>query len=363
MAAIFRARFRHHLKPTMTSTKHFSFVADKHNSIFNYSERAIFILGAPRSGTTWLGKIFDAHPAILYRHEPDILVRRDHIPFICDVDQVVQHRAEAASWLNDLASTSRLKSSGTFPIFRKSFHTTVQSVRRLMAIMSLKAVQRVPGISKLANSIDIPDFVDLGSQQYKKIVIKSVSGLGRAGLIVGAAPNSRIILLIRHPCGQVASMIRGIRMSMFEHDVPLRILAQSSLAPSFGLTDEILARESIAGQLAWNWVIHNEAALRGLRCRANVKIVRYLELAEAPEDTARMLFRFCDLDWRPEVTRFINRSTQARGDEAYYRTIRDPKDAMTRWRRELSEAEITTIRRIATQSTIGKLFLRTRAIL
>src|SRR5690349_19178518 len=31
-----------------------------------------FILGAPRSGTTWLGKIFDSHPSVLYRHEPDI---------------------------------------------------------------------------------------------------------------------------------------------------------------------------------------------------------------------------------------------------------------------------------------------------
>src|SRR4051812_19968507 len=29
------------------------------------------ILGAPRSGTSWLGKIFDSHPDVVYRHEPD----------------------------------------------------------------------------------------------------------------------------------------------------------------------------------------------------------------------------------------------------------------------------------------------------
>ena len=33
----------------------------------------ILLFGMPRSGTTWLGKIFDSHPQVLYRHEPDYL--------------------------------------------------------------------------------------------------------------------------------------------------------------------------------------------------------------------------------------------------------------------------------------------------
>ena len=35
---------------------------------------AILIVGAPRSGTTWLAKILDSHPDVLYRHEPDEVV-------------------------------------------------------------------------------------------------------------------------------------------------------------------------------------------------------------------------------------------------------------------------------------------------
>jgi hypothetical protein len=33
----------------------------------------ILVLGSPRAGTTWLAKIIDSHPNILYRHEPDEL--------------------------------------------------------------------------------------------------------------------------------------------------------------------------------------------------------------------------------------------------------------------------------------------------
>ena len=40
----------------------------------------ILILGAPRSGTTWLAKIIDSHPDVLYRHEPDKLAAEPVAP-------------------------------------------------------------------------------------------------------------------------------------------------------------------------------------------------------------------------------------------------------------------------------------------
>ena len=32
-------------------------------------DRLVMVLGAPRSGTSWVGKIFDSHPDVLYRRE------------------------------------------------------------------------------------------------------------------------------------------------------------------------------------------------------------------------------------------------------------------------------------------------------
>ena len=46
--------------------------------------RVTLVFGLPRSGTTWLGKIFDSHPMTLYRHEPDSVERISGVPLLPD---------------------------------------------------------------------------------------------------------------------------------------------------------------------------------------------------------------------------------------------------------------------------------------
>jgi hypothetical protein len=324
---------------------------------YEYFSRTIFILGAPRSGTTWLAKIFDSHPDVIYRHEADTVVPNEDIPLMCDDDQVRAHAGEAPEWLDALARTRRLKSVGTPPIFAKSFLTRGQLRKRRAMIQALRLAQHLPLTKRLVNSIDVPDFIPLESDAYKRLVIKSVSGMGRAGLLAAAAPDSRIIVILRHPCGQVESMLRGIRWSMFEHDVPLAILAATQQAKRRNLTVEMLAKLSFPAQLAWNWVIQNEIAVEGLKGAKHVKIVRYLDLAQDPAATSRMLFEFCGLDWQPEVAAFINSSTQASGRERYYEVRRDPADAINKWRRQLAPSEIDDICAVAIQSELGRMFL------
>jgi hypothetical protein len=324
---------------------------------YAYSSRTIFILGAPRSGTTWLAKIFDSHPDVIYRHEPDIVCRNDDLPYLCRDDQVREHVREAQEWLNTLARTRRLKSVGTQPIFPKSFNTQSQLLRRRAMIAALRLAQYLPLAKTLVNSIDVPDFVELESDAYKRLVIKSVSGMGRAGLIAAAAPDSRIIVILRDPCGQVESMMRGIRWSMFENDIPVGALIQTRQAKRHKLTFEMLANLSMPAQLAWSWVISNEMALEALKVAKQAKFVRYRDLAQDPTSTTRSLFDFCNLEWRPEVAAFIKRSTQASGRERYYEVKRDPLEALEKWRRQLAPGEIEEICAVAFQSEPGRMFL------
>src|SRR6185312_5496728 len=89
-----------------------------------------FIIGAPRSGTTWLAKVFDSHPDIVFRNEPDISLREDRLPVLCRVADIERHRELARDYLCSLIGITTLKASGTLPVFPKSYRRTVPAAGR-----------------------------------------------------------------------------------------------------------------------------------------------------------------------------------------------------------------------------------------
>ena len=40
----------------------------------------LMLIGAPRSGTTWLSKLIDANPSVQYIHEPDSVIHDARVP-------------------------------------------------------------------------------------------------------------------------------------------------------------------------------------------------------------------------------------------------------------------------------------------
>jgi len=327
------------------------------NVTYKHSARTVFILGTPRSGTSWLGKILDSHPDVLYRHEPDIIDRNETLPFLCEPERAASYVANAQSWLDDLAKNRFLKSAGSQPVFRKSYHTPLQTRFRRLIVTALRTAGQIPGIRNLAQSIPIPDFVDLASRAYGKLVIKSVSCMGRARILAEAAPDSRFILIIRHPCGQVASMRQGVEESRFEHEIPILSISETEQARRRSLTAERLAQLPYFEQLTWSWTIHNEKALEDLQGAEHLMVLRYEDLTESPEEMSRRIFDFCEIDWRPENLAFLADSSRATGREGYYQTRRNPVEAANRWRRFWSQDEIDAIFEIAAQSDPGRMFL------
>ncbi|HZS84711.1 MAG TPA: sulfotransferase [Stellaceae bacterium] len=324
---------------------------------FPYASRSIFILGAPRSGTTWLAKVLDSHPAVLYRHEPDIIHRNPTIPFLCEAEDASRLAPIAKRWLTELTHCRVLKSAGSLPVFYKSYHTRLQTLLRILLICLLKGLAVIPGCRRWAEAIRIPDFSDLDVDCVGRIVIKSVSCMGRVNVLARAAADSRFILIIRHPCGQVSSMLRGVRAGKFEDRIPILTLAETPQARRRGLTMEKLRDLPFVAQLAWSWVIENEMALEALDAEAVQKmIVRYFDLAVDPEGMARRMLAFCGLEVEEQVIDFIRESSRADGTEGYYELRRVPRDAAQRWRKDLSPDEIDTIMQIVGQSRPGRLF-------
>ncbi len=244
------------------------------------SDRLTLILGAPRSGTTWLAKIFDSHPNVLYRHEPDLVVKSDCIPDICSRDQFDQYVDATRRFFLALLDDRSLKSCGSLPVFPKDYEDRIAYATRRGSVYGLRFLQKIlpvafrqfMKVSVGEPSRDIPTYA----------VIKSISALGRSGLVLRSLPECRIVLILREPFGQVASRLQGFARDKFERQHLKFEWIDTCEARRFGLTESGLRRMTLAQQLAWEWAILNEKAISELGNSPRVRMIRYTDLVDDP---------------------------------------------------------------------------------
>ncbi|HEV2675058.1 MAG TPA: sulfotransferase [Aliidongia sp.] len=325
---------------------------------YAYDDRTIFVLGSPRSGTAWLSKLFDSHPDALYRHEPDIAVRNYEIPTICELQQAEQFIPQTQAWLNALAERRCLKAAGPLPMFAKNYRGPVASKLRLGLIALVKAAERTPVVRRFTNSLEISDFADPRSAARRRFVISSVSAMGRAGLLSRAAPESRFILVLRHPWGQIESYLRMPEMAGTERfDELMTVLAGTEQGRRRNLDPAKLAKLPPMAQLAWAWVIHNEIALEQLAGAKHFTAERLFDLTQNPVAAGKRLFDFCGLSWGEQTEKYIAWSTEATGKEGYYNLRRNAADATWGWRRRLTQEQIDSITEVIADSVPGQMFM------
>jgi len=323
----------------------------------------LFIIGMPRSGTSWLGKIFDRHSQVLYRHEPESAARVGAPPLICGVDEIPRYLSSTRDYLDRLEQVRTVKSVGTLPYFRKAYRSHLSDDMRLALILGLKGAGRINLWSSLRRSATIPDLIDRGRPEA--LVIKSIEAVGRINLYRAARPESRTLLIIRHPCGQIASLLEGIdrekfagRTPRFEDDGLLRALAETVQAKRRGLSYDRLAAMAPIERLAWMWALPNEKAMEDILDDPNVRMLRYDDLCASPTNMARDLFRFAGLSWDPRVDDFIRDSTDPHhaANGRYYSVFRDPGQSVNRWRSLLTAEQVDAIRHAVADTLPGRLF-------
>jgi hypothetical protein len=319
------------------------------------ADRVILILGAPRSGTSWLAKIFDSHPDVLYRHEPDTVLREYNLPWMCTPEQVPAHRDAARDYLRRLFDTATLKTAGSLPIFPKRHHGVVAAQLRIGMVYGLRTIEQVPGARRLVRGAPIPDLLDVAAHPGLRLVLKSVSSRGRARLFAEALPGMKTIFILRDPWGQVASMLRGAALGKFEEPVPVQELLMTEQARRYGLTKERFAALPEVEQFAWNWAILNEKAIDDLAGIQGVRILRYQALCAAPMAEARALFDFAGLEWDPQTEDFLRRSTTFSGRDRYYQVFKNTLTAMNRWREELKPEDQRRILAVVRETSLAPL--------
>lgn len=297
----------------------------------------IMLLGAPRSGTSWLGKIFDSHPDVLYRHEPDAVQEDAGLPWLCPPDETPELRAAAAEYVRRLAATSTLKTAGVRPFFAKNYRGKLGRGLHTGMVLGLHGAAALGLGGRARKALPVPDL--LRPDHRPRIVVKSVSAQGRARLFARALPDARFVVIVRDPWGHVASLQRGLDLGKFESHAHVDWLLGTEQARRRGLTPDRFAALPRLEQLVWNWAIFNEKLIDDLTGIASVMLVRYHELCADPMRHARELFGFAGLPWHRQTEAFIARSTNFSGRDRYYQVFKDTARAVSRWRHDMPREE------------------------
>lgn len=320
-------------------------------------DHIILLFGMPRSGTTWVGKIFDSHPETLYRHEPDSWGLLNDIPLLVSAESYGRYTAKVQDFVSQLPQMRRLKVAASLPLFPKRYYSPSAFALRRASVGAAKLIGRAVG------EINVPEWMDRKDRCPIRPVWKSIESVGRFGVIARALPHSRAILILRHPCGHVASVLRGESAHKFTGDTTSEdwdlfdMLLELPQAKRHGLTRAALEKMQAVERLAWRWVLFNEKALEECDALAHAHVLRYEDLCRAPADVAHDLFAFAELSWDAQTANFLQRSTTTERD-AYYSIFRNPEKSANRWRSELSADQIAQIMAVVDQSELRRYYSR-----
>jgi hypothetical protein len=316
----------------------------------------ILLFGMPRSGTTWLGKIFDSHPDTIYRHEPDSWGALNDIALLPRLSESERYVPAAQRFIGNLGRISRTKVSATVPVFRKEHLSASRYWGKLASVWSARLASRVLG------ELPVPEWVDYDRVPRAPIVWKSVESTGRFGFFGSRFPECRAILVLRHPCGHLASLLRSVAegkvaadVSAFEDYGMFELLLTTEQAEKYGLTMEGFRSMTPTQRVAWRWALFNEKAINDAAGLPNCMVVRFEDVCSAPPVVTRTLFEFAGLSWADQTEQFIRLSTSKHSD-SYYSVYKDPAKAANRWRSQLSRGQIDDIMAVSRSTAMSQYY-------
>lgn len=288
-----------------------------------------FILGCERSGSTWLSNVLDAHPDVEFFMEPfadyaglfpgfpsrnlyldhGCETLADIVSRGCDDLQRIKYllfykRTRSVSWKRvDRAVTRLLSDTGRW----KTFNTPVRV--KQCELLNL-------------NLADVPIAWQVRKSRVPVVTILKELRLNfKVGLLQRVFPQSKYIIVVRHPGAQITSIMRlfrkghlgELRRSLHALYAYLRESDRfDKYATYYKCLDDV---DNVREMLLLWWLINYEVAIEECkRYKVDYRIAYNEKLSEAPEDTFREVFSFLELEYAQNVNDYVARSTQVSGD-------------------------------------------------
>ena len=322
----------------------------------------VFVFGLPRSGTTWVGKIFDSHPDTLYKHEPDTFAEPD-LPWAPDISEVELLRSRLDEWLRSIPDVNVSSVAGSLPVFPKSYRSWWQHSAHSLNVWSAIAGRKLLAerrILQFANNTD-----------DALVIWKSINSLGRLGVLLRAAESRKAIVLIRHPCAVIASLKRGRALGYLHNDQSadyrvFALLLNTRPGKRHAITMDQLQLMRPEERLAWKWVLVYEKVLEDIAgIEDDVLILQYEGVCSDPENCTRRMFQLSGLTWNRQTEAFIKRSTAkqaglpgwALARSGYFSVFQDSTRSASKWRDELTPDEIERVLAIVKRSHLRCFYL------
>ena len=312
----------------------------------------VWIQGMGRSGTSWLQKIMDHHPAVFSLHEPESRIPGK--PTAAQREPPCS-KQEMRDFADRLFNSTDLRAVRKKPLLRKSYRSGWKHHLRVGLIHGATGIEY--GLGKLGRQrhLGIPDMTD---QAPALRVAKCVSSPYPFDEMVAANPHIRFVFIIRHPCAVVQSSMTGIEVGKMRRNY----LPQRSLLDRYfsfekgihGVTEDDFSEAEI---IAYRWAVYNAIAFAAGQANENVRLLKYEDLCADPPGVAKSLFDWIGLDWHANCDDFLAPvHHQNRDKQSYHSFNKNPIETAQKWKRDMPQHMQDVVLSIARQSLVAQCY-------
>ena len=227
----------------------------------------VSIHGAPRSGTSWVGQIFESSPDVRYKFQPLFSYAfKERVNLNSSSNDLAYYFNAIYNFKDDFLDQTAEKLKGIYPIFENKNSTPKFLVTKMVRYHYL-----------------IPHFIEF-------------------------VPNIKIIAIVRHPCG----VINSWRKAPKEFNPTWNLSAEWEFAQS----KNRFRPEEYYGFIKWKELTKLFLEMEK-KYKNSIQIIQYEHLLDHPVNVTEMMFEFSGLNVEQQTLDFIQNSTTINQSDEY----------------------------------------------